>query len=356
MESGIRFSDSRSVQDFYKKPTSRKPNPPVFPVGIPAPQAVEVRHLQAEKPVKGCPESLSRFITNAFLKCQSEDERRFIESALKTVIEEARRRGLYSEQNWDVVPLPLLPREQALLSRQITPKVAVEAQPQRRKTKFSEANSREVFHIPNKVRRTTELSAPESKSLAKDEARTWAKDEAKSTAKNESRHIKKGKYAAELKFADREAKYCKPEAKRAEPKDSAIKTDSKKHDKVVGTCTTLEKQYLRLTDEVDPTKVRPESVLKQALAHFKLLWRKQQINYEYFSEQLRSIRQVTLTQDMTVQGVVNEFTVEVYQTHCRLALEASDIDQFTSCLGRLNELFMQGLNGNRSVSSIDRSS
>mmetsp|Transcript_28992 Transcript_28992/g.51841 ORF Transcript_28992/g.51841 Transcript_28992/m.51841 type:complete len:269 (-) Transcript_28992:1164-1970(-) len=125
--------------------------------------------------------------------------------------------------------------------------------------------------------------------------------------------------------------------------EEASAPESKKHAKVVGTCTTLEKEYLRLTDEVDSSKVRPEPVLKKALAHFKLLWKKQQISYEYFSEQLRSIRQ-----DMTVQGIADDFTVEVYQTHTRIALEAADIDQFTSCLGRLYELYMQGLDGQRS--------
>jgi hypothetical protein len=152
------------------------------------------------------------------------------------------------------------------------------------------------------------------------------------------------------KFSDAKPRDAPPPSKAARTVEASA-PESKKPSKVVGTCSSLEKEYLRLTDEVDPAKVRPDPVLKKALAHFKVLWRKRQITYEYFSEQLRSIRQVRPRQDMTVQAIVSDFTVDVYQTHSRLALEASDIDQFTSCLGRLNELYMQGLDGNRSVSA-----
>ena len=116
--------------------------------------------------------------------------------------------------------------------------------------------------------------------------------------------------------------------------------------KIQGTCQDIEKPYFRLTSKPDPATLRPEPVLRRALAIFKERWRRGEISYEYYSEQLRSIRQ-----DLTVQGIKNKFAVEVYQVHVRLALEAGDIDQFNASMSRLFELFKDGLPGRKTVSS-----
>jgi hypothetical protein len=94
---------------------------------------------------------------------------------------------------------------------------------------------------------------------------------------------------------------------------------------VVGTCTDIEKRYLRLTTLPDPSMVRPEHILKKSLKMLKEKW-KQNRDYNYVSEQFRSIRQ-----DMTIQHIKNEFTVKVYETHARIALESYDLDQFNQC-------------------------
>ncbi|XP_078429823.1 SAC3/GANP/Nin1/mts3/eIF-3 p25 family isoform X2 [Wolffia australiana] len=105
---------------------------------------------------------------------------------------------------------------------------------------------------------------------------------------------------------------------------------------VRGTCQEIEKRYLRLTSAPDPSTVRPEGVLEKALA----LVQSTPKNYLYKCDQLKSIRQ-----DLTVQRIRNEFTVKVYETHARLALEAGDLPEFNQCQSQLKTLYGEGING-----------
>jgi SAC3 family protein LENG8/THP3 len=108
---------------------------------------------------------------------------------------------------------------------------------------------------------------------------------------------------------------------------------------VIGRCQTLEKNYFRLTSAPNPDTVRPLPVLQKTLELLKRKW-KQEANYTYICDQFKSLRQ-----DLTVQHIKNEFTVNVYEIHARIALEKGDLGEYNQCQTQLRALYEQNLGG-----------
>lgn len=103
---------------------------------------------------------------------------------------------------------------------------------------------------------------------------------------------------------------------------------------IVGTLTDLEKRYLRLTSEPDPARVRPQPVLEKCVPFVVNKYRQENSLYLYVNDQLKAIRQ-----DLTVQHIKNDFSIHVYETHGRLALENNDLGEFNQCQSQLKHLY-----------------
>lgn len=122
----------------------------------------------------------------------------------------------------------------------------------------------------------------------------------------------------------------------AKTEDPVVETDE---GPVVGRCQDLEKKYFRLTSAPNPLHVRPVEVLEKTLDLLKKKWRKEG-NYSYICDQFKSLRQ-----DLTVQHVKTEFTVNVYEIHARIALEKGDLGEYNQCQTQLRALYSQNLGG-----------
>jgi SAC3 family protein LENG8/THP3 len=106
---------------------------------------------------------------------------------------------------------------------------------------------------------------------------------------------------------------------------------------VKGTCHVLEKSYLRLTAPPRAELVRPEQVLRKHVAQLKTERQKPAAtrrDYLWFCSQLKAVRQ-----DCTVQRIQNAFTVDVYETHARIALEEGDLNEYNQCQTQLKYLY-----------------
>ena len=96
-----------------------------------------------------------------------------------------------------------------------------------------------------------------------------------------------------------------------------------------GTPIYLERDYVRI---LEPSEVRSEKTLQKAFAHIKKNEKKK--GYDWSCEQLKNVRQ-----ELTHLNLCNEFVIEVYAHHARIALQNLDLDNFNQCQSQLRGIF-----------------
>ena len=137
-----------------------------------------------------------------------------------------------------------------------------------------------------------------------------------------------------------------PERKKQISRDMSL-DEIIKENKIIGTSRALEKEYLRITGaDLDPSMYRPPDVLRESFKYCMDKFHNTR-NYVYIRDQLRSIRQ-----DLTVQGIEDEFSVLVYETVTKLAIEHLDWDNFNQALNPLESLYADGFGKEENIAEI----
>ena len=100
---------------------------------------------------------------------------------------------------------------------------------------------------------------------------------------------------------------------------------------MIGTSTKLEKDYFRAHSEMinDAKNVRPLHVLVKAF-DFVMNKYKENKDYKYILNQLKSIRQ-----DMLLQNIKNDFCVKVYEASTEISIQNEDIENANITLSML---------------------
>ncbi|XP_059054115.1 leukocyte receptor cluster member 8 homolog [Achroia grisella] len=332
------------------------------------------------------PESLERYIKRCYEKCKTTIDRDQIDICLKGRITAAANKDEIWTRNWDAEPIPSVHSERNSLSvkpvrgtlslyqkAEIDPsksKNSVNSRgfithksspPKRRRHSRSKSRS-----PPRKRLSASSVSSDEvdDKKISKTKTRQKIKDRLSLDNKKQEKYNKSAKKkpiyeqfivedvqgnAEKLqKRAERfgnssnvpsiassiQAGSRKPEPSIKKPIIQDTEGDYELNNvHIVGTCLDIEKSFLRLTKAPEACEVRPVSVLKTSLKNVKERWIDRQ-DYRYACDQLKSIRQ-----DLTVQGIRDNFTVEVYETHARIALEKGDHEEFNQCQTQLKMLY-----------------
>lgn len=265
-------------------------------------------------------ESLQNYIMRAYDKCKNDLDKKKCKKALLKIITAATIKGDLHTRDFTKFALPVLPSEE----KEDTQKILEEMQ------------NKKIANLNNKNSNSNNIVL---NSFFKNKKQN-EKNFTIKTYNNINININNNLNSSTNKNYSSNANYTINKDNSTLNNNLNSLEELSKNTIIIGTCQELEKQYLRLTTLPDPSQVRPEYVLKKSLKMLKEKWKKREQEYNYFDEQLRSIRQ-----DMTIQHIQNEFTVKVYENNARIALECHDIDQFNQCQTKLINLYESGIKG-----------
>ncbi len=335
------FTSVTTRRNFAKPTVSATPQPAVPPANTPS---------AAEKAKRDWPESVRLYVQRAFAK---ENEilkvnRQEMETKLKKIISDSAESNTLYTVDWANFPLP----QQMILSER-TRSAQINAKPPWGNgvtpLSIQETNGKSTDHF-SKKRKSSEL---DSFLGGQEKVPPWRVANNRNAFEDRITHPdKRSRNEGAGKGSSKSQHSMANRKKRFEDSQSAYvsqqpftpsKANSSSLDfdqgPVVGRCQDLEKRYFRLTSAPNPDTVRPLPVLERTLDLLKSKW-KRDANYSYICDQFKSLRQ-----DLTVQHIKTEFTVNVYEIHARIALEKGDLGEYNQCQTQLRALHSQQLGG-----------
>jgi hypothetical protein len=302
------------------------------------PQLQQQQHAPTELPT-----SLQQYVARALsLMGKTNETRLELRTVLRDVIAKTKKEGTMWSTDWDREPLPVL-SSAAQLSTAVASGRG--GQQQRAGGVWDRLDTRErekdEWGHSSKKRGRDAQQYSNSSGSGDDEGEEWRgsykprkRVELGSASKKQQKqqqqgklnkqHGKKGKHnkrwgeeeswdpAEQAKHAKRSARFAGQQQRSstlaaygwdegADADDAAAAGEF-----IVGTSTTLEKGYFRLTRPPLPEEVRPQPVLAAALSRLLRMIAAHEDKYLYYNDQFKAMRQ-----DLTVQGIKNEFTVQV---------------------------------------------
>nr|CAG4650064.1 EOG090X0431 [Sida crystallina] len=274
------------------------------------------------------PESLRSYVERCYAMCTNMVDKDRVEIILKGKLTSAARSGSILTKDWDKEPLPTI-ASPTKAPTPASPSVKPVLGPNSlgaAAMKTSMMAAKPHMSFKNKMNKMT---TP----VGKNGGRTVLSSEFASPDKLQKR---KARFNVPKKMQQRVSSFY--QAANAAGNDM-FREDVGDEDwsslHIVGTCMDVEKPFFRLTAAPDPSTVRPVPVLRKALEKVQSAWIAN-TDYRWACDQMKSIRQ-----DLTVQGIRDAFTVEVYETHARLCLEAGDHEEFNQCQTQLKALHLE---------------